>query len=233
MLKIVMTLLILGICSTKVIAQCGTVPYITHVHQPAKTVFVNEIIAPVAIPVYIPVTVFQYLPPVAAISAAPVVPVNSTVPVTTTTKPVTQAVNQNITAADIDKLVSARVDAILRARTNGNDSGPPPLIVSEELPKKTETKTTAATGDITQQVANILGQQSCINCHTAGAAPVKGNVTLFVKKANKLFFQPSVSEKQILAVLQPDASGKVSMPPNGTQQTSEALIVIKKWALKE
>jgi hypothetical protein len=212
----------------------NTRPYTQTYHDVVHEV-VHEVAAPIAIPVLVPSTVFQYLPALqpsaVAVGATPV----TAAPVATATAAAPTA-PQTMTAADIDRIVNERVEAAIRARLNGNEKAPPPLILPGEVLKSLEPKAEAqppvqpaAQGDLTQAVANMLSSKSCVQCHTAGDQPVKGNVTLFTKKDTQLFFQPSVSKQVLLTAVTPDRSGAVAMPPSGSPLGANDVDLLRRW----
>jgi hypothetical protein len=207
----------------------GSSGYVTHE-------VIHEVAAPIAVPVLVPATVFQYLPalqPSVAV-AVPSAPV-AAAPAASTPYTAPGAASAPATTPDLEAIINARVDAALRARSG--DRGPPALILPSELqsaaPKPQEPAPMAppaTTGTLDQQVANLLASKSCVKCHTAdGVTPVKGSVTLFVKKDTQLFFQPSVSKAKIIAAVSPDATGNVSMPPGGPPLATNETNVLRQW----
>lgn len=224
-------------------------PYVVkpHVAQPYVVapsvipVHKEEIIVPIAIPVLVPSTVFQYLPALTnAAYGIPPTPITGIVPgtqgVAVPGAPVQDALPGG---ADLERLIAARIDAALRDRLRPGDKGPPPLILPGSLPKRLDPPALPETpaqqpaapqaGDLNQQVANMLASESCIRCHSAGDKPVKGNVTLFTKTGQQTMFQPSVSKKQILDAVTPDASGAAPMPPGGPALSASKLDLLKRW----
>lgn len=189
------------------------------------TQVVTEVVTPIAVPVLVPATVFQYLP-----ALQPVVTPIAVAPVAAA--PV--AVSPAPTTADVDSMIRARVDVILREHLNNNDAGPPTLIVPTDLPSLPQQPTAApvVTGDLNQRVATLLGSKSCVNCHTAGTgSPVKGNVTLFTRRDNQTFFQPSVAKTQIVAAVTPSVPNtQPNMPPNGAPLVQHELDLLRQWS---
>ena len=190
-------------------------------HTPVyKEVIVQkEIIAPVAVPVVVPATVFQYLPAVAPVVTAPI----AAAPVATApavAQP--QAVNPGI--GDMEKLIEQRVDKAVADRLGrtGPGDGPPPITF--------EGQTTAAAppqqpaqpqgnndkAQVMQAWVQDLGN-SCASCHGAGKR--SGGVALF--DANNQF-APSVSMEQIAESI---ISGR--MPKGRTVSTSEKLRLLR------
>jgi hypothetical protein len=224
MTRIVTVCLALCLAANVAFGQCqpyqqGRVVYTQPTYVPTKTVVkevVREVPVPIAVPVLVPATVFQYIPAIQPSVAVPVAAAPAA-PVQTPQQP------------DIDALVKARVEAALRERSNPGDSGPPPLILPGELTAEQPKAQPAAQNDLNGQVANMLAGKSCVNCHTEGDKPVKGNVTLFVKKAAQMFFQPSVDRKKILDSVVPDKEGKPQMPPSGQSLAVGELDLLRRW----
>lgn len=255
MTRIVATVLALFLLSSVTFAQC---PQYQPQYRPAygqpgyaqpqpQTQYItheviHEVAAPIAVPVLVPATVFQYLPalqpsfPVAVPTTPVVAPTTVGAPAVGTAP----TAGSTLTAADIDALINARVEA--RLRSMNGDKGPPTLILPGDfqpaLPKPAEPAPPQNQQvGLDQQVASMLGSKTCVQCHTAGnGAPVKGNVTLFVKRENQLFFQPSVSKEKIVAAVSPSPNtapggpgGQPSMPPNGPALSQNEVALLRQW----
>ena len=213
---------------------CGTytsyakpVSYSSYYPTYAEKVVVKEV--PVAVPILVPATVFQYIPAIVptATAVTPVTPV-SAVPTT----PVAPTVPTTPSAAEMEKLITARVDKLVQERLKyimPGDTGPPPLIMNAPAnaptPNNVPAPTNNNTGDINMQVAQILGN-NCAKCHTQGTKTA-GGVTLFVKNGEQLFLQPSVSKADIWNTVKPPTP---SMPPAGNNQLKpEEVSLLQKW----
>ncbi len=245
MIKVFSVLSLLILTSSAYAQNCGNsynryypTYYQSYQAKNYKTVsHVKKIVAPVAIPSLVPATVFQYLPaltPTAQIT--PVVTNAVSAPVVNSQvagEGVAVRANSNANGVDIDRLVNERVAKILEARTNNKDSGPPALILPEELKSKQdarqETKQVPE-ADLNQKAVQILANK-CSSCHTA-SVKISGGVTLFSKKEDQLYFQPSVNKQTIWNVLKPPTP---SMPPSVKKDAKSGIIgaeldLIKKWS---
>lgn len=171
---------------------------------------------PVAVPVLVPSTVFQYAPATAGLAptlapnvgypsfAAP--PVQS---VGAYPQQMPQQMPQQQAPSDLD----ARIEAIINAKLDKlmqqqapqdsdqqQDDGPPAL-----TPGNGNTEASPVSmqnSDLDTRVANMLAGKTCITCHTQGVK-VSGGVTLFSQNANGLTFNPSVSKEVIYNAVKP------------------------------
>lgn len=187
---VILYLLLLSFSSAELKAQTSTT---------TTTLTVTPIVTPVIVTPYIVSnTVFQYLP---ALQPAP-------------TAAAYQQQQQN---NDIDRMVRERVDAILRERFGAPDKGPPKLILPAEY--NNTAKDNKPVEDLTEKVANMLATKSCVRCHTEGVRTA-GKISLFTKKSDGLFFQPTATKVEIAKMLRVDpTTGRSQMPPNGDVAT--------------
>jgi len=164
---------------------------------------VNELVTTVVTPVLLPAAVFQYLP-----ALQPVLPVQAV--------PGGQyEATQPQLGQDIDRIIRERVDAILREKFGTVDDGPPALVGGSQ----------GLTGQALQDAALSLLANNCMSCHTQGTKTA-GNVTIFTKSGEELFFQPNRSKSALFAEI---SSGR--MPKGKKAITNGDLEVLRQWLL--
>jgi hypothetical protein len=140
-----------------------------------EKVVVNEVVAPVAVPVVVPATVFQYLPAmapqapsapavigtggtVASAQAAPTVQVPGSMPptagVASAAQPVTPAAPVAAgLEAKLDLLIKARLDAIVREKMAAAADAPPPLADQDAATQPTNYSTPPPADTTNQQTS--------------------------------------------------------------------------------
>lgn len=250
MTRIVVILTCLLLTSNVHADNCGTTirsyPHVTYYSPPiyshVEKVVYREIPAPIAVPLLVPSSVFQYLPALSPVISIPVS--TAAAPVVATPAPVSpvasSTVNQGQTSIDIERMVNERVERAIRERFNSvtpGDSGPPPLILPNDFTKAPEPQVAPTTSidvkdeEVPQRVAQLLAN-NCAKCHTAGEK-VSGSVTLFVKKDTQLYLQPSIAKNEILKAVAPPTT---LMPPDakGNKDSPAALkgndlVLLQRW----
>lgn len=181
-----------------------------------NTVYEKEtIIAPVAIPVVVPATVFQYLPALAPVQAVGVggYGVGATQPQAgytpiqpqaqpTTAIPSVQAAGPN--TAEIDRLIKSRLEFILKEYSQTLDvNSPPPIRFGEQTTTPTAISEPVGNIDVVGRYRLAL-KSNCVDCHGNGRR--SGGVQLFDTAGS---YAPNVTEQQISEAI---SSGR--MPKN-------------------
>jgi len=153
--------------------SCSYASYNYHV-----PVIIKEVVAPIAIPLVVPATVFQYLPALQPVT--PVIPIQGAVYTSPTPGTGSAPLNQ----ADINRLIDQRVNETLRNIFRNGPEGPP-AIPDEGQPVVNQTQLSA-------QVLAIL-KNNCASCH--GNGKTSGNIRLFDVNGA---WAPNVSNDDIL-----------------------------------
>lgn len=158
------------------------VPTSTYVAPPV----IQQIIAPVAVPVVIPATVFQYTPALQPTGVAAAGTAVTAQPTTTQAAPSADA---------IDKLIQQRIEVALKRynldRSVPAGDVPPPIVLPDELVAELN----QPSGD-QAKLATVL-KKNCASCH--GNGKTSGNIQLFDRTGN---YAPNVTVDQIMDSVQ-------------------------------
>jgi hypothetical protein len=175
-----------------------------------KEVIVKEELVPIAVPVLIPVTTFQYLPalttPVVTYTqpAAPVQPVASPNPAPVIQQPVQQVQGTKkpcLSPEEIDRLIMIRLEALLKGRQLGGTTtltvpvvnGPPPIDWGDiEVPVNQPQQPQTPASPVKSDWVGFM-KSNCYACHGGGKR--QGGVQLFDASGA---YAPDVSKKEIV-----------------------------------
>lgn len=175
-----------------------TKPYIK------ETIVKETIVAPVAIPVIVPATVFQYLPAISPVVTTPTLVPSA--PMAAPTAPMGGGDGSNITA--IDNLIRTRLEAILREHQAGTASIGASIGTGDDPPPLTFEVNTPATNAPVRRDANWTNNMklACARCHQQGNI-TRGNIYLF---NNVGAYAPNVDERIIRGAIASNAMPKNS-----------------------
>jgi len=178
-----------AVCSTPV-----TSSYTSH-HAATKKVVVEKHVevAPIAVPVLVPSTIFQYLPaiapPVAAVPVPAAVAPVAAAPAAATVAPAPVAAAAAApSTAQIDKLIRERLEAIIKEKVTAarsNEEGEPPPLDSDEPVENVDVgakPAAAQTKDVVIRGVNAA-YVHCAPCHNERKQD--GDVQLFDGRAYK------------------------------------------------